>query len=214
MYKLLIFADSKARADYFVQQSKFVSQEGQKDLYAELSTKVEGKQKQKKQMMSAVVKCFLNNYRSHNALCSLLLISFHFAIDVNVTKFTVQGYKPKILVLKRRHGILRKIFSIQYYWLFTFLLLTLPFRIHFARHCDELHITLAKETSTEIKQDTNGSSSISSRSSWFPSPRGWFSGVSSSVSMKEQNLQETHIPEKEDDGGYIEAQKENEDEVK
>ena len=42
MYKLVLFANAKARADYFAQQYKFVSEEGRKDLYAEISTNVEG----------------------------------------------------------------------------------------------------------------------------------------------------------------------------
>lgn len=41
MYKLLLLANAKARSDYFLQQSNFVSREGQKDVFAELSTKVE-----------------------------------------------------------------------------------------------------------------------------------------------------------------------------
>ena len=41
--KLVLFANAKSRADYFIQQSNFVNQEGTKDTYAELSTKVEGK---------------------------------------------------------------------------------------------------------------------------------------------------------------------------
>ena len=47
IYKLLLLANSKARADYFRQQSNFVSREGHNDVYAELSTKVEGKLTQK-----------------------------------------------------------------------------------------------------------------------------------------------------------------------
>ncbi len=42
MCKLVLFANAKSKADYFFQQSKFVNEEGGKDLYAELSTKVEG----------------------------------------------------------------------------------------------------------------------------------------------------------------------------
>jgi hypothetical protein len=53
-----------------------------------------------------------------------------------------------------------------------------PFRIHFARRCDELHITLAKETSTDIKQDSKSNTSPSS--SWFTSPKNWFTFMSSS----------------------------------
>ena len=48
MYKLILLANSKAKSDYFLQQSKFVSNEGQKDAFAELSTKVEGELVEKK----------------------------------------------------------------------------------------------------------------------------------------------------------------------
>ena len=85
----------------------------------------------------------------------------------------MQGYKKKLLVVKT-HGILRRIFTIQYYWLFTCLLLTVPYRIHFARHCDELHITLAKETSTELKTSPGLSPADNS---WLSSTRNWFNGM-------------------------------------
>lgn len=48
MYKLILLANSKAKSNYFLQQSKFVSKEGQKDAFAELSTKVEGELIEKK----------------------------------------------------------------------------------------------------------------------------------------------------------------------
>ena len=73
--------------------------------------------------------------------------------------------------MKRKQGFLRKIFTIQFYWLFTILLLTVPFRIFFARQCDEVHITLAKETSTEVIVDTSDLSSNNSKQSWL---RNWF----------------------------------------
>jgi len=165
MYKLLLFANSKARADYFVQQSKFVSKEGRKDVYAELSTQVE-----------------------------------------------VHGYKPKLLLLKRKHGILRRIFSIQCYWMFTCLLLTVPFRVHFARHCDELHITLAKETSLEIKQDINASAPSNSRNSWFSYSRNWFTGAPPPIeTAEEQDLKETTVSGDKPDDGRIEAQHEEQE---
>ena len=43
MYKLILLANSKAKSDYFVQRSTFVSMEGRTDVFAELSTNVEGK---------------------------------------------------------------------------------------------------------------------------------------------------------------------------
>ncbi len=78
-----------------------------------------------------------------------------------------------MMVVKRSHGFLQNCFSLQYYWLCTCLLLTVPFRIQFSRHCDELHITLAKETSVEVKKNVEGSMT----NSWFLSTRSWFSGT-------------------------------------
>jgi len=118
MHKLILFADSKTRSNFFAQQSKFIISEGQKDMFAEISTKVD-----------------------------------------------VEGYKPKLLVVKQTQGILPKIFSIQFYWIFTLLLLTVPFRIKFARHCDELHITLAKETSMDDPKKAESTSLVTK--SWF-----------------------------------------------
>ena len=40
--KVLLFTDTKARKDYFFQQSNFIKQEGQRDEFAELSTVIEG----------------------------------------------------------------------------------------------------------------------------------------------------------------------------
>jgi hypothetical protein len=51
--------------------------------------------------------------------------------------------------------------------MFTLMGLTVPFRIWFARHCDELRVTVAKETSTELKKP---SSSWSWRSKSTPDP--------------------------------------------
>jgi hypothetical protein len=51
-----------------------------------------------------------------------------------------------------------RLFRLNMFWIFTFLGLTVPFRIWFARHCDELRVTVTKETST---------SKSSKSSSWF-----------------------------------------------
>lgn len=53
-----------------------------------------------------------------------------------------------------------KLFRLHMYWIFTLAGLTVPFRIWFARHCDELRVTVAKET-------IRGKASSSSWSSWF-----------------------------------------------
>jgi len=39
-----------------------------------------------------------------------------------------------------------KLFRLKTFWLFTFLGLSLPYRIWFARHCDQLKVSVVKET--------------------------------------------------------------------
>ena len=41
--KILLLANQNAKADYFKQQSKFVTNEGMRDRYAEYSTNIQGK---------------------------------------------------------------------------------------------------------------------------------------------------------------------------
>lgn len=52
-----------------------------------------------------------------------------------------------------------KMFRLHLFWIFTLAGLTVPYRIWFARHCDELRVTVAKETAS--------SKSGSSTWSWF-----------------------------------------------
>lgn len=42
LHKLILFSDVKSRKDYFDQQTKFISSEGSKDIYAEFLTTVDG----------------------------------------------------------------------------------------------------------------------------------------------------------------------------
>jgi len=68
----------------------------------------------------------------------------------------------------------QKVFSVRYFWLFTMLGLTVPYRIRFGKHCDELRVAVVKEVTVEVKPEY-GSSSLS-KSSWFSSPRSWLWG--------------------------------------
>jgi hypothetical protein len=76
------------------------------------------------------------------------------------TSIQVKGFQRRMLAVRPVEGIpSTKLFRLHLFWLFTLFGLTVPYRIWFARHCDELRVTVAKETST----GKSGSSSWS----WF-----------------------------------------------
>jgi hypothetical protein len=144
--KLLVLADKKTRLDYFQQQAAFVA-----------------KHNQQLQQRTA----------AGTALDEFAEFSTH---------IHVAGFQPRLLAVRQRPAALlpnnenggggigaywHKIFRLHHFWLFTLLGLTLPYRIWFGRHCDELRVTVVKETSTV---PIISSSSLSSLS------RGWFSG--------------------------------------
>jgi hypothetical protein len=87
--------------------------------------------------------------------------------------YTVNGYKEKVLAVRPSAGM-QKLFDIRYFWLFTLLGLTVPYRIRFGKHCDEVRVAVLKEVSSDRMTD-NGSSSLS-KTSWFASPRSWLWG--------------------------------------
>ncbi|GFH47678.1 hypothetical protein CTEN210_04153 [Chaetoceros tenuissimus] len=77
------------------------------------------------------------------------------------THVDVKGYKGKVLAVRQPHGV-QKIFNIRYYWLFTLLGLTVPYRIKFGKYCDELRVAVVKEVSLpKVEEKT------SKKSSWF-----------------------------------------------
>lgn len=79
----------------------------------------------------------------------------------------VDGFKPKMLAVRKVKGHpVASLFRLHLFWLFTFLGLTFPYRIWFSRHCDELRVTVAKETSTG--RVSSSSSSTSSWRKWSP----------------------------------------------
>lgn len=77
------------------------------------------------------------------------------------THVDVKGYKGKVLAVRQPHGV-QKIFNIRYYWLFTLLGLTVPYRIKFGKYCDELRVAVVKEVSLHKEEEKT-----SKKSSWF-----------------------------------------------
>ncbi len=96
---------------------------------------------------------------------------------------TVQGYKEKILAVRPPKGF-QKVFNIYYFWIFTLLGLTVPYRIKFSNNCDELRVAVVKETSVGVKKVTGTKTTrLDPKQSWFASPKTWFgSSLSSSAS--------------------------------
>lgn len=73
---------------------------------------------------------------------------------------TVKGFRRRMLAVRPVEGVpSTKLFRLHLFWMFTLIGLTVPYRIWFATHCDELRVTVAKETAS----GKTGSSSWS----WF-----------------------------------------------
>lgn len=93
---------------------------------------------------------------------------------ITLCDLAVPGYKQKLLAVRPTKGI-QKLFNIYYFWLFTFLGLTVPYRIRFSNHCDELRVAVVKETAVKVRSEKDAKYAVSSKKqSWFASPRSWF----------------------------------------
>jgi hypothetical protein len=67
------------------------------------------------------------------------------------TNIQVAGFKPRMLAIRAVEGIpSAKLFRSHLFWIFTAMGLTVPYRIWFARHCDELRVAVIKETASEL----------------------------------------------------------------
>merc|ERR1712224_1165942 len=89
------------------------------------------------------------------------------------TNIEVSGYQPRLLAirssshslsLQKNRSYLNKVFRLSVFWIFTFLGMTVPYRIFFKRHCDFVRVTLVKET----YKTTTGSRANGYLRSWFP----------------------------------------------
>ena len=72
------------------------------------------------------------------------------------TNIHFQDFKPKILVRKgcSKSRWSAKSFSVHLFWFVTLFGLTVPYRIWFSRHCDEVRVTLIKEISSSTSQSS------------------------------------------------------------
>jgi hypothetical protein len=82
------------------------------------------------------------------------------------TNIQVAGFKPRMLAIRPVEGVpSAKLFRSHLFWIFTAMGLTVPYRIWFARHCDELRVAVIKETMSELpKQPSRSWMSFSSSS--------------------------------------------------
>lgn len=101
------------------------------------------------------------------------------------THVDVPGYKDKVLAVRPARGI-QKLFNIHFFWFFTIMGLTVPYRIHFGKHCDELRVAVIKEVSSRIKTESDSSKSTTAKPSWFASPRSWLWGPATTQDLIQQ----------------------------
>lgn len=114
------------------------------------------------------------------------------------TTIEVDGFRPKLLAvrpLRRIRGSKRIIpsaalFRQHVYVFFTLLGMSLPYRIWFARHCDEIRVTVVKETSIEESRSTKDAKKdvVEKSSSWFPLLWGWGSQSLSATDRAQESF--------------------------
>lgn len=82
------------------------------------------------------------------------------------TNIQVEGFKSKVLAVRPVRGApSSKLFRLHLFWVFTCLGMTVPYRIWFSNHCDELRVSIIKEAFATAKRPKLSSSS--SWSKWF-----------------------------------------------
>jgi hypothetical protein len=158
--KLLVLADKKTRLDYFQQQAAFVTKHVNQERHYHESS-------------------------SSSSRTTAMLDEFaEFSTHINVA-----GFQPRLLAVRQPlssprlqgyywQNAVNKIFRRHHFWLFTLLGLTLPYRIWFDRHCDELRVSVVKETST-----------VPISSSLYLTG-GWFSGKVQGAASSIENFRE------------------------
>ena len=107
------------------------------------------------------------------------------------TSIEVEGFRPKLLAVRpvrRASHISAVLFRQHIYILFTLLGLSLPYRIWFAKHCDEVKVTILKETGSGSVVKTEEGESTDKSSSWFRWGKG--TSTSSAGGLESQRAQE------------------------
>lgn len=106
------------------------------------------------------------------------------------TSIEVEGFRPKLLAVhpvRRASHLSAALFRQHVYFFFTLLGLSLPYRIWFGNHCDEVKVTILKETGSGSVAKTEEDESAE-KSSWFKWGRG--TSGSSAGGMESKRAQE------------------------
>jgi len=172
--KLLVLKDKATREDYFAQQAAFVMMEGRRDVRAEFATSID-----------------VEGFRS-KLLAVRPVILHHRAASTTTTTSSSSSSKKQLF------SAANIFFRQHIYLVVTLLGLSLPYRIWFAKHCDEIRVTVVKETciedsrssTTTATSETSDKSIDKSSSSWFLPTTWGFGWGSSSVtdSVRAQEL--------------------------
>lgn len=103
----------------------------------------------------------------------------------------MDGFRPKLLAVRPirtgKFNISAALFRQHIYILATLLGLSLPYRIWFGKHCDEIRVTVVKETSSADSSINKDGEVSEGKSSWFRSK--WGRG-SKSVTVDSKRAQE------------------------
>lgn len=84
------------------------------------------------------------------------------------TSIRIAGFKPQMLAIRRGPAVsFLRTRNVQqaFFWMFTFMGLTVPYRMWFSDHCDVIRVTIVKEVSSTPPSK----SKLSQYQSWFMS---------------------------------------------
>ncbi|KAG7351121.1 Tmem151 family protein [Nitzschia inconspicua] len=79
------------------------------------------------------------------------------------TDIQVAGYRPRMLAVRPRKNRAARLFRLHFFWVFTLLGLTVPYRIWFKQHCDFVRVAVVKEISSASNVQRSWSSTSSNR---------------------------------------------------
>jgi hypothetical protein len=124
------------------------------------------------------------------------------------TSLHTHGFRSRMLIIRphAETGSVRNVWWLRPIWFWTCTLagLTVPFRLWFSEHCDEIRVTVVKEARTwksssnptSSSSSSSSSSGSSSSSSWWKYP--WYAtGSLKSGQVEESNLSH-HLSEEEE----------------
>lgn len=124
------------------------------------------------------------------------LKSFYVKIHLSQFHYAVPGFCPKLLAVRpvpHARYVSASLFRLHIYYLFTLFGLSLPYRIWFAKHCDEVRVSVVKETSDSTTPNENidePSPAGEAKPSWLKSKIWGQSSAISSADVERRKAQE------------------------